>query len=87
MNKGEIETPQSVREYLSQIGSIKTPAKAAAARENAIKAGAARRHPSSCTCGREEVIDPFGHKANCHIYQSEKQRERRAKRKEEEAGV
>jgi len=82
-----IETPDNVREYLSKVGSIKTEKKTAASRANAQKAQAARRKPSPCTCGREAVTDPLGHKAVCRIYQAEKQRLRRAKTKVGEAGA
>jgi hypothetical protein len=78
MPENDIETPPEVRAYMGRIAQIMTPAVLAARRANAAKAAAARRHPSTCTCGRN-LPDPLAHAASCRIYQAEKARRRRAK--------
>jgi hypothetical protein len=69
------QIPAEVRNYMSQIGRIKTPAKVAASRRNAsVAAQARRKDPASlpCTCGQ----CPDNPKTTCPRGRLLRQRER-----------
>jgi hypothetical protein len=78
--------PKAAREYLGQIGSIKTEAKARASRANALKAHAARRKDPLdlvCICEGGESVEAKDHKTTCPRGRLLWQRERAAAKKEQ----
>ena len=60
--------PDSVRAYMSEIASKRTPAKTKASRQNIVKATAARRRnvlDLVCICGAGDDLTPGAHPTTC----------------------
>jgi hypothetical protein len=77
--------PDAVREYMSAIGSKRTPAKTKTARENLAKGPSARRRDPlelPCTCGGGDVLESDAHKTTCPrgrlLYQRKRTAQQRA---------
>ncbi len=79
------EISEAAREYLGQIGSIKTDAKKRASRANALKGAQARRRDPltlPCLCEGGESLEASAHKTTCPRGRLLYQRERAARKKQ-----